>query len=285
LNHVHVLTHPGLRFLILSDRSPGAEAAVTLGAQLARLAHARVRLLAYGSRNDDLQRYLREIRQQLDGALAGLELAATTMSPDEAAGAEIEREPYDLVVLGAGQPQSLALAEKLFQDGTHHLLLVPQGCPVPKRALICIAQGEPGKEDVLFAGRLIRHLGAEATLLTVLPEGTNLPAVLGRTQCFLDNGVRTLDLIGVPAQTAIHVGRVVEGISTQLRAEEHDLLVIGAPLPDVDGKILFNGIVSQVLKRVTDRPVLIVRSSRQGRVSPLPLTNRSTPTLTLAQHA
>ena len=268
LKHVHILTHPGLRFLILSDRSPGAQAGLTLGVQLACMAHAQVRLLAYGSRTKDRQRYLQEVQQQLGGALAGLELAATTKSPDEAAADEIEREPFELVILGAGQHHSIALAEKLFQNGGHHLLLVPQGCAVPQRALICVAQGEPGKEDVLFAGRLIRHLGAEATLFTVLPEGAPLPAVLGRTQRFLDNGVRTLDLLGVSAQAAVHVGRVVEGITARLREGGHDLLVIGAPLPDVDGRILFNGVIGQVLKAVTNLPVLIVRSSCQAGSGP-----------------
>ncbi|MCL4859309.1 MAG: ATP-binding cassette domain-containing protein [Caldilineaceae bacterium] len=268
LNHVHILTHPGLRFLILSDCSTGAQAVVALGAQLARMAHAQVRLLAYGPHKDALHHYLQETRQELDGTLAGLDMSATTASPDEAAADEIERRPSDLVIVGAGQPHSVARAEKLFQNGAHHLLLVPKGCATPRRALICIAKGEPGKEDVLFAGRLIRHLGAEATLFTVLPEGAPLPAVLGCTQRFLDNGVRTLDLLGVPAQTDVHVGRVVDGITARLRKGEHDLLVLGAPLPDGDGRILFNGIIGQVLKTVTDLPVLIVRSSCQAGSSP-----------------
>jgi len=48
------------------------------------------------------------------------------------------------------------------------------------RVLICVAAGEPGKEDVLFAGRLARHLGATATLLSVLP--TDQPEAHARTE-------------------------------------------------------------------------------------------------------
>jgi sulfate transport system ATP-binding protein len=269
LNHVHVLTHPGLRFLILADGSPGGQAALSVAGQMARMAHARVTVLGYGANESGVQRDLQQFTEQLSQGLASLELNHTALAPDEATELEVEREPCDLVVLGTGRPNTLALAEKLFQLGDHHLLLVPPGQSLPQRALVCVARGEPGKEDVLFAGRLLRHFGASATLFTVLPETEPVPASLESTQRFLDHGVQTLSLLGVPAETAIHVGAVVDGVVRQLQEQAHDLLVIGAPLPDVDGKILFTGVISQLLRVVDNRPVLIVRSSLQTSISPL----------------
>jgi sulfate/thiosulfate transport system ATP-binding protein len=255
--------------LILTDGSPHAQATVAVAGQLARQAHARTTLLGYGQNGETLQRHLQEVKEQLGSGLAALDIHTTSNPPDEAVLDEVDREPCDLVVLSAALPNSIALAEKVFQAGDHHLLLLPPAPQVPQRALICIAKGEPGKEDVLFAGRLIRHLGAEATLLTVLSELEQVPQSLERTQYFLDNGVRTLELLGVPAQTAVHVGTVMEGIVSRLNEDHHDLLVVGAPLPDIDGKIVFSGLIGQLLRNITDRPILLVRSARQVGQQPV----------------
>jgi hypothetical protein len=61
-----------------------------------------------------------------------------------------------------------------------------------------------------------------------------------------------------------------------------DLLVLGAPLPDVDGKTIFNGLIGQVLRLMTDRAVLIVRSSGRLGASPLLMPVISRPARTLA---
>src|SRR5262249_10121552 len=157
-----------LRFLVMTDGAAPSQAAVAMAGEIARLAHARVALLGYGLSNEAMQRHLQEAKEQMGSGLAALDLHRTTNGPDEAVADDGERQACDLVVRGAGSPRSIALAEKVLQSGEHHLLLVPQAQAVPQRALICIAKGEPGKEDVLFAGRLLRHLGAEATVFTVL---------------------------------------------------------------------------------------------------------------------
>jgi sulfate transport system ATP-binding protein len=269
LNHVHVLTHPGLRFLALTDGSAGGQATVELTGQLARMAHARITLIGCDAAGNHQQGQFQEAKERLGSGLAGLELRNSILAPDEAVADEVERAPCDLVVLSHDAPNRIALAEKLFQSGEHHLLLVPPRPTIPTRALVCVARGEPSKEDVLFAGRLIRHVGAEATLFTVLPETEPMPTALAHTQRFLDSGVRTLEMLGVPAQTAVHVGAVLDGILQQLRTQPYDLLVVGAPLPDADGKVVFNGLLGQLLRTITDKPVLIVRSSRQMGTSPL----------------
>jgi sulfate transport system ATP-binding protein len=283
INHVHVLTHPGLRFLILSDGSAHAQAAVNVGGQIAKMAHARVTLLGYGMAETAVQQHLQTSKEQIGSGLAALDVHSTVESPDDAVAAEGERQPLDLIVLGNdGSPRSIGLAEKIWQAGEHHLLLAPAGQAVPQRALICVARGEPGKEDVLFAGRLLRHLGAQATLLTILPEVGPLPAALQRTQHYLDSGVRTLDVLGVPADSAVHVGPVYDGILRKRSEGPYDLLVLGAPLPDVDGKTLFNGLIRQVLRTMADQAVLIVRSSGQMGASPLLMPLHSRPARTTA---
>ena len=65
------------------------------------------------------------------------------------------------------------------------------------------------------------------------------------------------------AESAVHVGTLLDGIRAKLTAEASDLLVLGAPLPDIDGKVVFSGLIAQLLRTVTDRPILIVRSTVQ----------------------
>jgi hypothetical protein len=144
--------------------------------------------------------------------------------------------------------------------------LVPTEQAVPTHALICVASGEPGKEDVLFSGRLVRHLGATATLLAVLPENANNDRTQTSTERFLDQGVRTLELLDVPSQTALRVGPVYDEIQRELAANGYDLLVLGMPLPNQEGKIALAGMIGQLVRSVMDRPILLVRSSKEEQV-------------------
>jgi sulfate transport system ATP-binding protein len=270
ISRIHTLTHPGLRFLIVTDGSPPAQAALVVTSQIARLAHARVTLLGYGLSEEALQRHLQEAKEQMGSGLASLDIRTSTAPPDEAVAAEVERQPYDIVALGFGGAGSVDLAEQILQSGEHHLLLVPCSQPTPTNALICLASGEPGKDDVLFTGRLIRHLEAKASLLTILPEAEKAQETLERVQRFLMGGVRTLQLLGVKAQPTFRIGSVHDGILSELKAGGHDLLVLGAPLPGHDGKIVLEGLIGKLIREVNDRSILIVRSFMQARTPLLP---------------
>ncbi len=257
VRRIHALVHPGLSFLMLIDGSSPAQAALTVGGEIARLAHARVTILGYGLDGDALQNHLQAAKEQLGSGLASVEVRASPDDPEDAIVREIERQPYDLVVLGFSRSDDIALAEQLLETGEHHLLLVPRSQPTPARALICVTGGEPGKGDVLFAGRLVRHLGAEATLMSVIPNRGSRE----KTERFLEGGIRALDVLGVPARITIRAGAVRSEIASEAATGNYDLLVLGAPLPDRDGTISLDGLISQVLNDVPDRVTLIVRSN------------------------
>lgn len=261
VRRVHALAHPGLRFLIATDGSAHAQAALDLGGQIARLAHARVVLLGYGLKGEALQRHLQVGKEQLGSGLAALEARATLDPLAEAVKREVERMPCDLVVLGAGGREDQTLAEQVFQAGEHNLLLVSHTPPTLSRALICVTSGEQGKDDVLFAGRLMRHLGAEATVMSVLPANDPQSLEQDRTERFLAGGVRSLDLLGVPARILMRYGATTAEISLELSEGGYDLLVLGAPLPDLEGQITLSGVVGQLLNKVMEVPILIVRSA------------------------
>ena len=262
VRRIHALVHPGLSFLILTDGSETSQAALDLGGQIARLAHARVTILSYGLEASKYESHLQEAKEKLGSGLAHLEVRSTPHPPDVAVAQEVERQPYDLVILGVGGQASanhVAMAEKILRLGDHHLLFVPGEHAEPGHALVCVMSGEPGKEDVLFAGRFLRHLGAHATLMSVIAPGSD-GELHDRAERFLAGGIRTLELLRVPAETIIREGSVHDEIVHQMKEGEHDLLILGAPLPHGGDKVSLEGVVGQIIKEMTTHPVLIVHS-------------------------
>jgi sulfate transport system ATP-binding protein len=270
VHRIHSLAHPGLNFLIVTDGSLRSRAAITLGGQIGRLAHARVTLLGCEQPPQVLEAHLEEARKQLGSGLAALETLAIPEPAGRAITRAVEKRPYDLIILGFGHQEDLLLAEGILEVGEHHLLLVPQPQPAPVRALICVASGEPGKDDVLFAGRLLRHLSAEATLLSVLPPAAQDPNQNERVARFLEGGVRSLSLLGVPATTTVRSGAVAEEIQAEVRQNGYDLVVLGVPLPTPGARISLNGVVGQALEKITSCSMLVVRSHYyRGQVDPI----------------
>jgi sulfate transport system ATP-binding protein len=267
IRHFHALEHPGLHFLLLTDGSPQAQAALELGGQFARLAHARTVVLGYGLEGEAMQRHLQQAKELLGSGLAALDVRTTSEPVALAVHREAERQPYDLVIVGFNPATGLDLAESILQAGDHNLLLAPRPQEVPMRALIAATTGEPGKDDVLFAGRLVRHVGARATLISVL-EDSNDAAARERAERFLAGGVRSLEILGVPAQTAVRSGPVSKTIAQELAADGYDLLVLGTPLADLDGHISLRGVVEQMMSRAPACATLLVRSTQYSFFEP-----------------
>jgi nucleotide-binding universal stress UspA family protein len=130
---------------------------------------------------------------------------------------------------------------------------------VPRRVLLALALGEPGKADAAFTGRLCRHLAAEVTVLAVLPpipEGD--PQVRGAER-YLAAAARTISSAGCKAATRIRFGDVEEEIRAELREGRHEMLVLGAPQFPGGGARRLTGVVARLLERA-HQPVLVVRA-------------------------
>ena len=92
VRRIHALSHPGLSFLILTNGSQASQAALDLGGQIARLAHARVTILSYGLSAKRHQQHLQEAKERLGSGLAQLEVRATPDAPDVAVAKEVDRQ-------------------------------------------------------------------------------------------------------------------------------------------------------------------------------------------------
>jgi sulfate transport system ATP-binding protein len=199
-------------------------------------------------------------------------LAESTAATVSRAGAAPPPDGWDLALFDleaeAAPPRQLPGPE------VDHLLFVDPGAALPRRILVCIAVGEPGKEDISFAERLAWRLAAQVTVLTVLPGPDQEPPPHVRR--FLDAAARALGRRGVEVRTKVRCGTPRREILAEVTDGGHDLLVIGAPQPPAGQPLGLHGVVERLL---TDRPcpVLVVRARRPtaGPSADVEMTARS----------
>ncbi len=264
IRRLHALSHPGLHFVLLTDGSARSQAALLTGGHLARLAHARITLLGYGQKPDKINRHLQEARKQIGSGMASVEVQAAAQSVESSLSKLVQEKPADLAVLGWEAKDGLEVAEQILHAGSQHLLLASSPEGVFSNALICAASGEPGKDDVMFAGRLLRHIGAHATLFTVQNPLLTSESQLDQMQRFMSGGVQSLARFGIKAAKKIKTGDPQTSILEEIAAGGYDLVVMGAPLPGRSGKLALTGIVGAILHNAKNCSFLIVRSHKLG---------------------
>ncbi len=233
LERIHVLAPATLRLLVEAGTSPHTRAAYAMGLNLTRALDAEMSRLGGG---DSLSSDVPAAQVNEDGAID---------------------EGYDIAVLGLRPKQSLPSPSLSLVR--HHLLLVSAPADLPRHLLICVAVGEPGKIDVGFAERFAWQLGAQATVMTVLPEDQN--PVPEHVRQFLEAARRALARRGVTTHWLVRHGGVVAQVRATLAEGRYDLLVIGSPTAEQK-----RGAVDELFFDPPPCPILVVRhgSSNQG---------------------
>ena len=112
----------------------------------------------------------------------------------------------------------------------------------------------------MFAGRLLRHIGAKATLMTV--QDSEFPNEFQEDQMerFITGSVQSLARFGIKARKLVKKGDPLATILAEIKSGKYDLVVMGAPLPDRSGKLVLMGVVGSVLRSAHNCSFLIVRS-------------------------
>ena len=260
IRRLHALSHPGLNFLVVTDGSLRSQSALSLGGYLARMSHARMTLLGVGKDEALLDSYLQDARKQLGNGMASVQVRTDPSPTPGAVARSIRHNPVDLVIVGWRPVEGTGFAEQILQSGDHHLLLAAHPGARLEKALVCAASGEPGKDDVLFAGRLLRHVGAQAKLFTVV-TGVHSPEYQRQhVERFMAGGRHSLERFGVPTESEIRIGQPQTEIIEEMRKGEFDLVVLGAPLPNRDGRVSLTKVVENVMKNAGNCSLLIVRS-------------------------
>jgi sulfate transport system ATP-binding protein len=260
IRRLHALSHPGLSFLVVTDGSLRSQSAISTGGYLARMAHARMTLLGVGKDESLLDSFLQDARKQLGSGMASIQVRTDRASTSVAIARAVEQNPVDLVIAGWRPVEGVTLAEQILLVGDHHLLLAAHPGARFEKALVCVASGEPGKDDVLFAGRLLRHLGAQAKLFTTIGRDFKNEYQRRRAERFVAGGVKSLEMFGVPTESEIRIGNPQNEIVEEIRQGEFDLVVMGVPLPQRGGRIAISGLMESIMKNTGNCSILIVRS-------------------------
>jgi sulfate transport system ATP-binding protein len=264
IRRLHALSHPGLSFLVLTDSTMRSQSAIGLGGWLARMAHARLMLLGIGKNDILLTQHLQEARKQIGSGMASVEVRMEKAAAPVAIEKAVEKNPVDLVIVGWRPVEGVDLPEQILRSGSHHLLLAARPGAHIEKALVCVSMGEPGKDDVLFAGRLLRHLGAQAKLISVVENGSPDDYLQPSREQFLAGGVKSLEMFGVPTESELKFGDPENEIVSELASGGYDLVVLGAPLPPRHGHVQLKGITESVMKNAGNCSILIVRSNYLG---------------------
>ncbi|HMB22555.1 MAG TPA: universal stress protein, partial [Anaerolineales bacterium] len=196
----------------------------------------------------------------LGNGMASVQVRTDPAPAPAAIARAIRQNPVDLVIVGWRPVEGVNLAEQILQLGDHHLLLAARPEARLEKALVCAASGEPGKDDVMFAGRLLRHVGAQAKLLTVGNAVYDTEHQRHHIDRFLAGGKQSLERFGVPTEIEIRIGHPETQIVEEIQKGDFDLVVLGAPMPDRGGRVSITRVVEGVMKNAGNCSVLIVRS-------------------------
>jgi nucleotide-binding universal stress UspA family protein len=143
----------------------------------------------------------------------------------------------------------------------HHVLVVRESAAPLARALLCVAGGEQGKVDILFAGRLLRHIGAEVTVMMVVPSEEPDPAANAHAERFVAAGAKTLASSGIKAATAVKQGDPGDLIEEEAGSGVYGLIVVGAPPLRAEAGASLGGLVGRLLSSPSTPSILVVRST------------------------
>lgn len=260
IRRLHMLSHPGLSFLLINDGSLSSDSAISVGGYLSRMAHAHVTMLNLGKDEDLLENIIQKARKKIGSGMASMDVQQSSLSFSQSIVKAVEKKPVDLVIMGWRPTTGFLQPESVLAAGEHHLLLATEPINRFSRALICLASGEPAKDTVVFSGRLLRHLGVEVTLMTVLSSTSKSNFKEQRIERFLSSSQNTLTYFGLSAQTKIRSGNFTQAVEEEIKSMEYDLVVLGAPLPDQLMQEGLDGAVGSVLNSVNNCAFLIIQS-------------------------
>lgn len=266
LHNYHVLDPTGLKLLICYQPSPGGEAALAYGSQLAVAAKGPVTLLN-----------VIEAGASIADAQGDLEALMTRHFPNTAqANARIRQGEFaeqilleaqagfhEMVILSLNRQRSGessgigSTARQVLRFADIPVLLVQEPRELIRRILICTAAGEPGKSDIRFGGRLAARTGARATVLHV-----HRPEALDWELAYANNHLRqaqqSLGALKVASEVKLRAEHApLEAIVREVETGDYDLIVLGSPAQREPHQARWTDFTSHMVERTT-RPVLIV---------------------------
>ena len=113
----------------------------------------------------------------------------------------------------------------------------------------------------LFAGRLLRHIGAEVTVMMVVPGEEPDAVAEEHAARFVAAGAKTLASSGITAHTTLKHGDIGAHIEEEARSGVYGLIVVGSPPLGSDAAVPLGGLVGRLLASPSAPSILVVRST------------------------
>jgi len=130
-----------------------------------------------------------------------------------------------VVIDSAGR--SVADLADLLTGGARRLLCVSRMGPLPRRVVIYCPDQAPQGETMSLVASLVRHINAEATFVTVLPEGAPTTARTAAIRRLLDTRAEVRSSHGLDLRTEVLEGDSSAELLALVSGPEPALLVMG----------------------------------------------------------
>jgi sulfate transport system ATP-binding protein len=198
IRRIHALPTPIASFLVLARSETALERLRTLPllTQLVRSMNARV----------------------LAGSIEDTSTAPGTL-------ANAVRQP-GVIVVEAGV-NAIADLTRLASLGATRMLCVPAGAPIPRRVLVHCPSEEARAITFGVVASLLRHLPAEATLLSIHGRAASRAERATAFRRLLDARAELRASHGLDVRTEVHIGELVTLTQQLATSEEPALLIMG----------------------------------------------------------
>lgn len=273
-----------MRLLIATGGTPHSEAALRLGAQIARRAGISPTVLTVVKSETNRARavpILAHACQVLGAELPDVQTKTRLGQPAEEIIREAEEGRYDLIIIGERLDRDLvtrwlgSTAKRVVEHAPCPVIVAKGKISPIRRILLC----DSGAESVSLLNRFTARLPAlvegevEVTVLHVMSQMTAGPGIRGAQlrasaeQLIQDRtpegellklDVQILQKSNLRPHPKVRHGLVVDEILAETRSGDYNLVVIGAHRGAGWERLLLDDLAHQIVEQ-TDRPVLVVR--------------------------
>lgn len=260
IKQFHVLESGGMKVLICTESTKVGIKGASWGNAIVNQAKVRGTILRCptGKKSDDQVVKQLDLLIQEEMAKSRIEVNSVDKISNREVAIEAQSGYYDFIIAGTANALILGRINilNLVADASLPLLLVQTISPFFGQMLICTAAGEPGKSDVLFAGRLARRLNLGATVFYVRSNQVD-EYEKERSNDNLLKSQTVLKGLGIKAEVRTRTGTVLQAILEEIQHKQYGMIVLGAPFSRSGIKLKSSNLVERLIQATT-LPILVV---------------------------
>jgi sulfate transport system ATP-binding protein len=235
VTRLHVLDPSGLRFCFITQDLSENQSELDFLRLLLRASHGAGRVLQRGRTRaaSRLGGAITQSSAQQTGVEAHLEYQDISGLHTGELLQRVQQGAFDFVLLARRRERdafsrAAPLVRRLLLEARVPVMLVSDLPARIERVTLCTSGGEPGKQNVMVAARLLRYLEAFVTVLHVQRDG--LSELQSRyVEQHLGSAAELLDSYQIRNQIKLVAPPLSQAILDTTRTEKSDLLVLGTP--------------------------------------------------------